>query len=144
MLIIFDLDDTLIDTSGCTVPLKLRDSLKVMVDAGLQIDSFDETLNLLYDVDSTSPNGEKTLRDFVKKINADDSLLNSALQELSKPVPEDTEIRQLEGASEILSVLRKRNILALVTKGEDEMQFLKMRKAGKNAVEIKITTVCRS
>lgn len=130
MLIIFDLDDTLIDTSGCTAPIKLKEALEVMVDAGLQVNSFEDASNLLSEVDSTSPNGNETLRAFLRKIDADDSFLKIGTEEMGKPVPEDTVIRQLEGASEILSWLKHNNYLALVSKGKEELQFQKMRKAG--------------
>ena len=42
MLIIFDLDDTLIDTFNCSMPVKLKIALQAMVKEGLQIDSEDK------------------------------------------------------------------------------------------------------
>jgi len=130
MLIIFDLDDTLIDTSGCIIQLKLKDALQAMVNAGLKVNSFEESLDLLDEVDSTSPNGEETLRSFLKQIGADTSFLEIGSEEMHKPVSEDIVINQLEGASEILSHLKKqKNTLALVSKGKEELQFQKMSKA---------------
>lgn len=47
MLIIFDLDDTLIDTSGCITHFKLEDALNAMVSQGLPVVDFRESLHLL-------------------------------------------------------------------------------------------------
>lgn len=129
MLIIFDLDDTLIDTSGCTIPIKLREALRVMIEAGLKVDSFEETLNLFKKVDSTSPDGEESLRRFLKEINADPSLFEIAVKEYYNPVPVDTVIKTLEGAKEVLTELKKENTLAIVSKGKQELQYQKMKKA---------------
>ncbi len=56
MLIIFDLDDTLIDTSGSVTPFKMRECLKRLVEEGLQVGDFDEAYDrlLAFNAESTS------------------------------------------------------------------------------------------
>lgn len=129
MLLVFDLDDTLVDTSGSTVPIKLRDALEVMINAGLRVGTFGEALDLLYTVDGSSPNGEETIRRFLQKINADPSFFAFGVKELTKPVSGETEIKPLEGAVEVLYELKQKNVLALVSKGNEELQYQKMLKA---------------
>ncbi len=130
MLIIFDLDDTLIDTSGSTVPVKLKDALKAMVQAGLKVPSFDKALDLLTEVDSRSPNGEESIRTFLRNIKADSSFAVIGAAEFYKPLHEDITVKLLQGAREVLSVLQRKYTLVLVSKGSKELQYQKMKKAG--------------
>ncbi|MEK6905907.1 MAG: HAD family hydrolase [Nanoarchaeota archaeon] len=130
MLLIFDLDDTLVDTSGSTVPIKLKEALEVMINAGLRAGSFGEALNLLYGVDESSPNGEETIRRFLQKINADSSFFALGIKGYTSAMSEETEIKPLEGAVEVLYELKQKNVLALVSKGKEDLQYQKMMKAG--------------
>src|SRR3989338_1300393 len=69
-LIIFDLDDTLIDTSGSLGPRKLFDALQVMVDAGLPVKSLAEGLKRLKAIDENSLSGKETITQFVAEMKA--------------------------------------------------------------------------
>ena len=65
MLIIFDLDDTLIDTSGCITFHKLEDALEAMCSAGLILSDFSDSLELLRRLDSTSESAKEALSEFL-------------------------------------------------------------------------------
>lgn len=136
MLIIFDLDDTLIDTSGCIIPIKLSNALNAMIAAGLKIDFVDDSLCLLTELDNHSSSGKETLSRFMNTINADLKLLDVGLKEyyggnnVNNGV--NFSIRALEGANEVLNLLKKNHKLALVSIGINRQQFMKIKKAGLN------------
>ena len=71
MLIIFDLDDTLIDTSGSITPVKLEQALAKMVEAGLQVGDFQESLTILKRLDIATESASQTLLEFLEIINGD-------------------------------------------------------------------------
>ena len=67
-LIIFDLDDTLIDSWNTSIPIKLKISLQEMIKAGLKIEDEEESLKLLIDLNNSEDNGEKAIKKFLKQI----------------------------------------------------------------------------
>ena len=69
-LLIFDLDDTLIDTFSTFSPSRLSDSLQTMIDYGLKIDSPSEALKRLIEIDSKSSSVKETIKNFVTEISA--------------------------------------------------------------------------
>src|SRR3989344_5300460 len=131
MLIIFDLDDTLVDTSGALIPLKLKMSLQAMIDAGLKISSFESALKELQKIDASSPNGKETLTIFLQKMQAEPRFLDIALTEYLQ-MPQEFSISALEGATEVLAKLAQEHTLVIVSTGIEPAQHLKMKKAGLN------------
>lgn len=129
MLIVFDLDDTLVDTSGALIPLKLKMSLQAMIDAGLKTSSFEIAFQELQKIDARSPNGKETLTKFLEKMNADPSFLDIGLKEYLS-LPKDFFIRALEGAQQVLTTLVKEHTLVIVSTGIEQAQYMKMEKAG--------------
>ncbi len=130
MLIIFDLDDTLIDTSGCLTPLKLEDALREMVAAGLRVPDEKEALDLLKRIDQVSLSGSESLAEFLEILGADPSLLEIGKKELYGSLPADATLFPLEGATELLTQLAQDHQLALVTAGKPVLQMEKLKKAG--------------
>lgn len=130
MLIIFDLDDTLIDTSGSITPVKLGDALQKMVDAGFQTTSFTESLELLKRLDALAPSGSAALAEFVEIHDVDPSLYEIGHRELYENICFDMPIFSVDQAVETLSYLRISHQLALVTIGKPSQQYEKMKKAG--------------
>ena len=128
-LIIFDLDDTLVDTAGSIGPLKLFDALQVMVEAGLKISSLNEAYKLLKKIDSTSPSGKETIKLFLAEIKAKDDFLTIGVKEYYENIRQDFTMSALEDATEILIQLKAQYHLALVSIGIESQQFLKMKKA---------------
>lgn len=130
MLIIFDLDDTLIETSKCLTPSRLQDALKKMMRAGLQVDSFEKALQLLLEINQTAPSSRKALETFSTVYSGGDESLQAALESFKEPLPADLSLSAADGAIELLEELAKEHTLALVTMGYYDVQLQKMKKAG--------------
>ena len=130
MLIIFDLDDTLIDTSGCITPLKLEDALKRMVEAGLDLPSFPEALEMLRRLDDSSESARHTLAEFLEINHIDNKFLDIGIKEVYGDLPPDLPVFARDQALEVLLELKDLHELALVTIGKPEQQGWKMKKAG--------------
>jgi len=130
LLIIFDLDDTLIDTSGCIVPLKLKDALDTMIAAGLEVKSRQKTYSLLLDISKDSITGGDALRTFLERIKGNPGLLDMAVQEYYGNIKGEFKVNAFPHAKKILEHLRNdHHTLVLVTQGITSQQHEKMRKA---------------
>lgn len=127
MLIIFDLDDTLIDTSGSVTPFKMRECLKLFQKEGLSISNFEAAYQELITINSRSERSRDALCEFLK---GDLALLKKAMQEMTTPLPDSFLIPTTPNAKEILNILSKKHTLALVTGGDPPFQMEKLKKAG--------------
>lgn len=130
MLIIFDLDDTLIDTSGSVTPFKMKECLKLLVREGLSIENFDRSYQELLAINATSPKSKDALSRFIERAGGDPGLLESVLREMTTPLPEDFAIPTTPHAKEILEWASRSHRLALVTGGHPPFQREKLKKAG--------------
>lgn len=130
MLIIFDLDDTLIDTTGSITPVKLEQALTKMVEAGLQVGDFQEALAILKRLDTASESASQTLLEFLEIVNGDKKYFTIGHEELYGPLPSDFRVYPLDQAIDILSELSSDHQLALVSMGKPEQQLLKLKNAG--------------
>lgn len=130
MLIIFDLDDTLIDTSGCITHYKLEDALHAMVGNGLVLPDFSEALDLLRKLDSFAESARSALSEFLEILGADKNFFEIGVKEIYEKLPVDLPIFPLEGAVETLMDLGQHHQLALVTVGKPQQQMEKLKKAG--------------
>ncbi len=130
MLIIFDLDDTLIDTSGCITHYKLEDALNLLVNQGLQIPDFNGSLDLLRRLNSTSESARHALSEFIEILGAEKKFYEMGVKEIYENVSPDLSVYPLEGALELLSHLAEHHQLALVTVGNPSQQMNKLEKAG--------------
>jgi FMN phosphatase YigB (HAD superfamily) len=130
LLIIFDLDDTLIDTSGCITHFKLEDALQAMVSAGLNVPDFASALDLLRRLDGTAESARSALAEFVEILGADKHFLDIAVKEIYENTSLELPIFPLEGALDILTELGLQHQLALVTVGKPQLQMDKLKKAG--------------
>ena len=124
MLIAFDLDDTLIDTSGIVTPYKLREIASFLLKGGVNVGSE------LEDLDKTSASSKDTVRITLERHNAS-HLFDEALTIFSSPLPKDFKIPTTPDAKKVLQILRQRgHTLALVTGGKRAYQLEKLEKAG--------------
>ncbi|MBS0651325.1 MAG: HAD family hydrolase [Verrucomicrobia bacterium] len=130
MLIIFDLDDTLVDTSGCITPIKLEDALKRLVQEGLRIPDFSEALDLLKRLDLAADSAKFALSEFLEIHNADPALLPIGIQEIYDNISFDFPLNPLKDANEVLNDLSFFHQLAIVTIGKTPQQLTKLKKAG--------------
>jgi FMN phosphatase YigB (HAD superfamily) len=125
-LIIFDLDDTLIDTSGSVTPFKMKECLKRLIAEGLQVPDFEEGYQKLLAINAKSAKSKDALLEFAK----DPELVDRIIEEMTRPLPPDFIVQTTPNAKEILKYLGKRHTLALVTGGHPPFQLEKLEKAG--------------
>jgi putative hydrolase of the HAD superfamily len=130
LLIIFDLDDTLIDTSGSIIPFRLEAALNDMIRAGLSVDDFDEALSRLKAMDETAHSTREALFEFLEIHEASSQLLDVGCQAVYGCKDFSFPVSTTESASEALLDLYKKHTLAIVSIGVKEIQFEKMKKAG--------------
>lgn len=129
-MIIFDLDDTLIDTSGYVTPFQMKRALKYLVEAGMNVENEDVAYRELLSCNQKALKSKDALLGFIQKQTMDSSLAASALELLQAPLPSDFKIPTTPGALEILSFFRLSHKLALVTGGHPPFQLEKLKKAG--------------
>jgi putative hydrolase of the HAD superfamily len=130
LLIIFDLDDTLIDTSGCITPIKLEDAMHQMIEKGLFISDVDQALEELKRIDATSSSAKDAIAEFLEIHNADREFLHIAVKEIYENLSAQLPVFSFEGVVEGLKILAEVHHLALVTKGQREQQLAKLKNAG--------------
>lgn len=130
MLIIFDLDDTLIDTAGCITHYKLADALQAMCDAGLVVPVYSDALELLRRLDRYAESAGAALSEFHEVIDCDKKFLEIGVKEVYGSIPDDLPIFPLEGALSLLTDLAHYHQLALVTVGKNSQQMQKLQRAG--------------
>ncbi|MGZ3768137.1 MAG: HAD hydrolase-like protein [Bdellovibrio sp.] len=127
--IAFDLDDTLLDTSGLLVPLAARRACEAMIAAGLRCE-MQECLRMREDLASSFSHTDI----FTQILNKYGSLQNGkaihdALEEFYNPfIPETLPL--LEGSLENLERLKEKYNLFLVTMGSPETQAKKIKSLG--------------
>jgi len=130
LLIIFDLDDTLIETSKCLTPRRLEDALRSMIRAGLAIQTFDAAFQRLNLLNTELLSARAALDAFASSVPGGASFLTYGLDVLSRPLQPDEILTVHEGAVELIQELKKRHSLALVSIGKPALQMQKLEKAG--------------
>ncbi|MBS0621299.1 MAG: HAD family hydrolase [Verrucomicrobia bacterium] len=130
MLIIFDLDDTLVDTSGCLTHYKLEEALQAMIREGMEIPHFDEALEMLRRLDRHAESARSSLSEFIEILGADSRFLEIGVKTVYDTPCGSLSLFPLEGALDLLQDLSKHHELALVTVGSAERQTEKLKKAG--------------
>ena len=130
MLIIFDLDDTLIDTSGCITHHKLKDALHAMVEEGLVLENFEAALEQLRRLNNSSESARAAVAEFVEIGGVDKRFLEIGVKEIYENISPDLPVFPIDGAIELLAELREQHQLALVTIGKLSLQMDKLKKAG--------------
>lgn len=130
MLIIFDLDDTLIDTSGSILPGILKHALKAMGKAGFSMDNFNHFYEELLRLNTHHFSCKDAIKEFVEINGAPPSCLEAALKVVYETPVFDNPIHPVEDASEVLQDLSSSHLLVLVSKGKEKIQKEKMKRAG--------------
>lgn len=130
MLIVFDLDDTLIDTSGSVVPLKLRQFVLWLQKLGHLEGDSQEIFSELMRCHSESSSGKELLRSFLEKRELS-HLIYEAQRLYRAPMQGDWRVKTTPNAINFLEYIGGKGfILALVTIGNREFQLQKIKKAG--------------
>ena len=135
MLIIFDLDDTLIDCFGSLSPVQLSKALDAMIEAGLEVDSREGAFNQLLQFNQTSLSGRSAIRKFLEQMDLNgqqDYFWEIGMKEYYTNNWVEVSVKPLTGAQFVLGKLKEKNKLALVSRGDLNQQTKKMIKAGLN------------
>ncbi|HIJ12055.1 TPA: hypothetical protein HA278_08420, partial [Candidatus Woesearchaeota archaeon] len=106
MLIIFDVDDTLIDTWNYSMQPQLKRGLNAMVDAGLQVDDVNAAFREVSALNDTTANATETYSQFVGNKGADTTFVQIAMDAYNTPI-ESIAIPFLDGAKEVVETLSK-------------------------------------
>ena len=130
MLIIFDLDDTLIDTSGSITPFQLQRAFEELVCQGVLFSDQQAALDTLLRLNQTAPSARHALDEFFEISEIDRSLLPLSHDIVYHDIPLTVSIHAHDQAIEILEALSEMHKLALVTIGQEHLQLLKLKKAG--------------
>jgi len=130
LLIIFDLDDTLIDTSGSITPFALENALGAMVASGLRVSNFTEALEQLKRINRTAVSSKAALQEFIEIQDGNADHLEIGKEKLCNQLACDLPVFPIEGALELLIELAQDHELALVTQGKTPIQMEKLKKAG--------------
>ncbi len=131
MLIIFDLDDTLINRSESLGPAKLKDALVAMIKAGMQIISIDLAFKQLLDLDKTCTSGKQTIQTFCQSYSQPE-FQSAGTQEYYENIdPSKINIPLMPFANETIKSLKQQgHTIALVSHGVEEQQHQKIQQAG--------------
>lgn len=119
MLLIFDLDDTLIDTSGSVTPYKLRLALHEMLGREPDESEYKELL----DLDEELGSSKKAITTWAQKKGCE-----PAFAVMTSPLPSHFEVKRTPGCKEILDEIDGKK--AIVTIGTPSFQLDKLEKAG--------------
>lgn len=131
MLIIFDLDDTLIDTTGFITPFKLKLTLRSLIqEAKLSDRSFDQMYEKLLELDKKYLKASKAFLHFAADLSIPAHKVQKAMENLTTPLPDDFEVPMTFGAAKVLKELSGIAKMAIVTAGEKSYQWDKLKKAG--------------
>ncbi len=130
MLIVFDLDDTLIDTSGCVTPMRLKQILEMIVARNACPEPFETAMSSLLALNEVSVNSKEAIRDTLKRYDAM-HLFDEALALYTTPLPADFSVQTTPNAKNVLQTLHAQgHRLAIVTAGKSTFQLEKIEKAG--------------
>ncbi|MBS3904311.1 MAG: HAD family hydrolase [Simkania sp.] len=129
MFIIFDLDDTLIDSSGSIIPFQLKRALKLAVRVELPMEDFSSLFSELMEVNRVASSGEVALRNFLNSYGVSKDLTEQCVEVLGSMPDPELAIEPVEHAKEVLEMLGHHQV-AIVTIGKEELQLYKLKKAG--------------
>lgn len=129
MLIIFDLDDTLIETSMSITRVQMKKTLDFFLKEKKISGNLDEMFQDLCLIDSDAESAQDAIEFFWKKKGFDANSLSQAIEKIYGPLDPDVEVKAVEHVVEVLSNL-SRHTLCLVSRGKRSQQLYKLEKAG--------------
>jgi putative hydrolase of the HAD superfamily len=132
LLIIFDLDDTLVDTSGSITSVKLERALQRVCQAGLNLNlKLPDPLKELLNINLESFSANEALETFFTRFDLPrEPFLTLAKETVYKSKLQGIRVLSTPGAVETLQELCLEHRLALVTIGDEGQQREKLKKAG--------------
>ena len=128
MLIIFDLDDTLIDTWNTHFPYKIGLVAEKIVELGIISDK-DAVFQKIMEVNNTTVNGTEAINKCLDSWDVTDNNLREEIIDVYYDPAKTQEIPILEGAVEMLQWAFQHHTLAIVTQGREPEQLSKFPSA---------------
>lgn len=128
MLIVFDLDDTLIDTSGTITPFKMQCMVRMLTEQGIHLgeNPYEEAKAL----NERCKTSKEMVHQLLERYSAL-HLLGETLALYTSPLPTDFSVPTTPDAKKVLNSLNREIFtLTLVTGGVRSFQLEKMEKAG--------------
>ncbi len=130
MWIVFDLDDTLVETTRVLTPFQYRRTLAHLASLGVALAKCEKTLSLLLRLDARSERASMAWAEGAELLGLSKEELDIALNFFYGSLPPQFPLEPLPGAKETLETLYQRHKLALVTVGEPANQLAKLERAG--------------
>lgn len=130
MLIVFDLDDTLIETSASISPFQLEQTFSLLLKEGLLIENSEKVLTKLLLEQKSDKSASLVLERFIFENQFDDKFYKVIKKGLSTLLPATFKVKTFPKVKEILEILSGKHILCLVSRGEELYQQQKIQKAG--------------
>jgi FMN phosphatase YigB (HAD superfamily) len=130
MLVLFDLDDTLIETTTLIVERRLDRLLDLMVEMGQNFEDREAALQVFERLNRTAMSSKEALGEFCFLFQIDDAIFQKCVAGLSDPDLSDVTLQMVTNSEKILYDLKTLATLVLVTKGDETFQMAKMKKAG--------------
>lgn len=126
MLLIFDLDDTLIETTSFLTQMKLEKALDAMIDSGLKVKDTFTANRMLQRMNLGAKSTKNAVMEFVELCGGDQSHFRVAYDEIQKVDLDSYPIERDEEIIELLEELKQDHMLAIVTRGDKEVQKAKL------------------
>ncbi len=120
MLLIFDLDDTLIPTSREITPRKLEEALKKMIDEGLEV-AYQEGLETLFTINKSAIRSKEVLETFALLKNGNDDQITAGKKALEGSLGKMKVSQDLQ-LNNLLKEWKQSHNLAIVTGGISKVQ----------------------
>lgn len=130
MLIIFDLDDTLIDTSNSITPFQLKKTFLDLIENGLKVPNIEESLHCLLQIQRKVKKGYAVLENFLINNKADKRFFELGRDNMSSLLPDSLRVCCFPHVKKLLNIFSREHILCIVTRGEESYQRQKIQKAG--------------
>ncbi len=130
MLIIFDLDDTLIETTNTITPIVLKRAVYHMMEKGLELENKHFAVSEILKIHKTAYSSQDVIKKFLEKLQKDPKYFDIAVRSIYSDLPSDIKIFTLKNAKDVLSTLYQKHKLAIVTMGVKNLQYQKLKKAG--------------
>jgi len=129
-LIVFDLDDTLIDTSGVITPFKMHQILELLIKRGISIGNLEIAHLALLALSRECLTSKEAILKELERYGAT-HLVEEVMALYKAPLPDTFQVKTTPNAKKVLHDLRERgDTLAIVTGGSRAFQLEKLEKAG--------------
>ena len=142
MLIICDLDDTLVRTCDTFTPHQLKKAVLAMANAGLHLEDHEEAVRHICQLDKAQPSARSTIRAFLEHHSAGERFFEIGCKEVYKNFSLTHSIEPMPGVNHLLKVLSKMHLLVIVTAGVQHQQLWKLESAGIDSALFSKIMVC--